>query len=410
MDLELLCPEERTVSAEALLVACRSAAAPAPFAPATLEFCGRFSQAILQDDEARRYPELVALGFFMRPAELTRLRQQFEALSGDGVLLVPRGLCFHIPPANVDTMFVYSWLLAALTGNKNLIRLSRRRTPQIDALLRLLRRTLAESPADTRSPTWIVTYGHEAEPTALLSQACDVRIVWGGDETVATLRRSPLPPRARELTFPDRYSLSAIDVAAYLALDDAGRQQLAAAFFNDAFWFDQRGCSSPRLLVWRGERAGAERASAAFFDGLAAEVHAKGYALAPAARIEKLSFSCGAIIDLPVDAYRGTDDVVVLRLSSLEGFRRDHCGGGLFFEVRVDALAELAPFLEARDQTLGCFGIPAAELRGFARSLNGRALDRIVPIGQALQFHRYWDGLDLLREFCRVVHVAVKDG
>jgi hypothetical protein len=28
-----------------------------------------------------------------------------------------------------------------------------------------------------------------------------------------------------------------------------------------------------------------------------------------------------------------------------------------------------------------------------------------VPIGQALQFHRYWDGYDLLQEFCRCVYI-----
>jgi len=38
--------------------------------------------------------------------------------------------------------------------------------------------------------------------------------------------------------------------------------------------------------------------------------------------------------------------------------------------------------------------------------LNGRALDRIVPIGQALQFGRFWDGNDLLQAFCRQVFIG----
>ena len=37
--------------------------------------------------------------------------------------------------------------------------------------------------------------------------------------------------------------------------------------------------------------------------------------------------------------------------------------------------------------------------------LNGNAIDRVVPIGQALQFHRFWDGYDLLQEFCRCVYL-----
>ena len=29
----------------------------------------------------------------------------------------------------------------------------------------------------------------------------------------------------------------------------------------------------------------------------------------------------------------------------------------------------------------------------------------MVPIGEALTFNRYWDGLDLMREFLRTVYV-----
>ncbi|MFC6804089.1 acyl-CoA reductase [Deinococcus caeni] len=39
---------------------------------------------------------------------------------------MPRGLVFHVPPANVDTIFIYSWLMSVLAGNRNVIRLSSR--------------------------------------------------------------------------------------------------------------------------------------------------------------------------------------------------------------------------------------------------------------------------------------------
>jgi len=37
--------------------------------------------------------------------------------------------------------------------------------------------------------------------------------------------------------------------------------------------------------------------------------------------------------------------------------------------------------------------------------LNGRGIDRIVPLGKALTFNRYWDGYDLLAEMIRHVYV-----
>ena len=44
-------------------------------------------------------------------------------------------------------------------------------------------------------------------------------------------------------------------------------------------------------------------------------------------------------------------------------------------------------------------------MRRLARSINGRGIDRFVPIGQALAFGSVWDGLDLLHEFSKRVVV-----
>jgi hypothetical protein len=51
------------------------------------------------------------------------------------------------------------------------------------------------------------------------------------------------------------------------------------------------------------------------------------------------------------------------------------------------------------------FGIPAEVLVSFAKTLNGRGFDRVVPIGQALAFDNVWDGHDLLGAFSRPVSV-----
>mgnify|MGYP001581189159 FL=1 len=103
--------------------------------------------------------------------------------------------------------------------------------------------------------------------------------------------------------------------------------------------------------------------------------------------------------------YKG---LTVLTLGSLVGFQRSHPGGGLFFEAHLENLLELTTFLGRRDQTLTWFGFAPDELHALVWNLNGRAIDRIVPIGQALQFHRFWDGNDLLQEFCRCVYIESK--
>src|SRR5690606_19668888 len=112
-------------------------------------------------------------------------RREFAALESETLLRAPRGLVFHVPPGNVDTMFVYSWLLGLLCGNRNVIRLSRNRDEPVEILCRVAGAALSEAAPALRAGNAVISYGHEAEINAALSAACDTRVVWGGDATVA---------------------------------------------------------------------------------------------------------------------------------------------------------------------------------------------------------------------------------
>jgi len=405
MQIEMLLPQERVIALEELRSLLAGTTAAEPFDGSVVDASIDLSQRIFHDPEARSHPELLALAYWMRKAEMIRMTAQFRALQLDHRVLTPRGLVFHLPPRNVDTIFVYSWLLAALTGNRSVIRLSPQRSESTSILLRLLRETLAAAAEPARSGTTIVSYGHEKEPTEMLSALCDARVIWGGDQTVEIIRRSPLPPHAKEITFPDRYSLSAIRADTYAGLPEEKRDYLADQFFNDSFWFDQLACSSPRLVVWCGTGSETCAASADFFRRVAGCVERRRYVLPAAASMEKLVYACSAILNSPVKECRRYKGLTILTLDSLAGFQRSHPGGGLFFEAHLGSLAELTAFLGRRDQTLTWFGFTPEELHALVRKLNGRAIDRIVPIGQALQFHRFWDGYDLLQEFCRCVYI-----
>jgi hypothetical protein len=405
MQVDSLFPRQGAVELTDLTARVANGEVTRPFDTGVVDACLALSQSLLADRSARRYPELQALAFWMRKAELHRLQQQFELLKREDRLLVPCGTVFHLPPRNVDTMFVYSWLLSALTGNRNIIRLSPQRSESTEELLKFFSEALNHAAPAVQQGTWIVSYGHEEEPTRVLSSICDMRVIWGGDDTVSTIREIPLPPHSREIVFGDRYSLAAIDTGSYLNLEDRQRSALAKQFFDDSFWFDQMACSSPRLMIWCGPQAHACDASADFFPRV------NDYAMhhrtvQPAQSMHRLLSSCLAVLDRPVTEYRRFPALSVLSLSSLSGFSRNHPGGNLFFECRVDRLDEIVPTLTRRDQTLTWFGFSPEELRNLAVKLNGRALDRIVPIGQALQFGRFWDGYDLLQSFCRQVFVG----
>jgi hypothetical protein len=183
---------------------------------------------------------------------------------------------------------------------------------------------------------------------------------------------------------------------------------VAEQLFNDAYWFDQLGCASPRLIVWVGGEAEAEAAREALYAELAGVVAEKGYRLEAGATLSKLTFMYGALIDRPISRVRQVgNELYVLTLRDLDRFDRTHPGAGLFFDARVDALADLVGFVQRKDQTLTAHGFSAEELRTFARSLRGRGVDRIVGFGDALSFGTYWDGYDLLAELTRTVDVTV---
>jgi hypothetical protein len=78
-----------------------------------------------------------------------------------------------------------------------------------------------------------------------------------------------------------------------------------------------------------------------------------------------------------------------------------HCGNGLFLEISLLNLVDLAPELSDKEQTLAVYGFSREHFKKLALSLPPRALDRIASIGEALSFASVWDGQDLITSFSR---------
>src|ERR1700676_748719 len=115
-------------------------------------------------------------------------------------LRFPEGLLFHIAPGNADTVFVYSWALAALAalaGNRNAVRVSERGGAATEAVLSALAQSLDQADPVVAGTQRIVSYDHLDEAaTAELSAACDLRVLWGSDKAITDIRRSPLAATA----------------------------------------------------------------------------------------------------------------------------------------------------------------------------------------------------------------------
>ena len=367
-----------------------------------VDFLARLARKLLAPAVARRQPELGSLGYFLRPAELNRAVSRMRR---EDAFVFPRGNVFHVPPANVDTIFVYSWALSALAGNNNVVRISERSAVAADTILAALNEVLADADPVIGRTQRMVTYGRDDAVTAALSQWADLRVIWGGDAAVNAIRKHPLRPSARDLTFPDRTSWAAISAAGWRAADPAARRDAVVGFSNDAYWFDQAACSSPRTVFLVGTDTADVRAE--FVELLLEVVDQRGWQVDAAMAVEKRVNAYGLAATGAVTALDfPANSVTAMSLAAVPDAPRRWIGAGAFPFAEVGSLLDLVPAMNRQDQTFSHFGFAPAELRAFALALAGRGVDRIVPFGSALTFGAIWDGYDLPHEFTRLTTVA----
>ena len=378
-----------------------------PFAAVLIDFVDQVSKAVLSDPFLVRMPEMAAAAHWMRKAHLIELRRSFEIMRGERLWL-SRGLCLHFAPSNVDSIFLYSWFTSLLVGNTNIVRLSLRRGEDVDLLLTKVDSVIADKRFEAiRDRTAILGFDHDDEFTRQLSESCQVRVVWGGDESVRHVRSIPLNPLALDVAFADRFSLAVLNAYKVLEADATSLRNLASEFQRDAYGFDQMACSSPRLVIWIGDSISCISAQSRFWEALAMEVSLRKTAYPPIVGLNKLvtAYSSAAMgtADRVWPDVTGPISRVHLESSGRSEFRHIRSGGGFFFEAERGSLHEITDFLAQRDQTLAYYGFERGELQELALSLPPRSVDRIVPIGSALDFNTVWDGANLLRVLTREV-------
>lgn len=398
---QVWCPEPKFVDEQALptYIEGMKYAGCRPCDPSLITMLAALSTSLLDDATARQLPQFVALAYWLRPAHLTRLSLELSQRDSPGLLRSPRGIALHLPPANVDTIFVYSWAMSVLAGNANVVRLSERLTLNADWLVRATARVVAQHDETHRQIFCNYPYGGETE-RAIAAQ-CDLRLIWGGDAKVRAVAQVPIRPDGLSLGFPDRQSLAIFDSDAYQIADEATRDKLAANFFNDVYWFDQMGCGSPRLLVWLGNPG--ELASD-FYRRLRRAIQAHRYSVETGVTIDNSALANDLLAEGIATHYERFDNAlhVSRTVDPVAAIARPH-GGGFLCDWVAESLDAVAGMIGRKVQTITHFGIAPAAVERLGLSIAGRGGYRIVPVGQALQFDTTWDGVELFEHMTRKV-------
>lgn len=373
-----------------------------PFSDGVIEYLNALSGKIMKDRRARLYPDVITFAFFCRKGNLQRMREGYK--SDD--LRLGRGLVFHIAPSNVPVNFAYTLVAGLLAGNYNVVRASSKPFEQVDIIVRHIHELLDEGLYNNVSGRFaIVRYGHDTDWNRYLSSICNVRVVWGGDNTIATLRQFPLPPRAIEVNFADRYSISAVNPDAVMSASDKEIEQLANDFYNDTYLFDQNACSAPHTVFWLKSQNLAE-AKKRFWTAVH-ELVDKKYDFQPVLAVDKLTEFYTQAANMKIHHEQTVDNKVVL--TEIEELPKDidkyRCAGGYFSEYDIDTIDDIAPVVNVKYQTMGYYGFTKEDIRGFILRNHPLGLDRIVPIGQTTAFALKWDGFNLIDTLSRILSI-----
>jgi hypothetical protein len=370
-----------------------------PYDGETCAFIAELSARLMRSAAARRFSDIAALAFWCRKANIAKLKAAF----GEAPDCLGRGLCFHVAPSNVPVNFAFSWLFALLAGNSSIVRLPSAAFPQIGIVCDAVGETLAKYPAMRERAAFVRYPADNGAVTAELSKIADARMIWGGDDTIAAIRALPAKPRCVDLAFADRYSFCVINAQAVLAAGEDRIAELAENFFNDTYLMDQNACSSPRLIAWAND---SEKARERFW-GAVELCASTRYRLQASVAVEKYTRMCEDALDRERIAAVARAGGNLLYRAELKALRPDaenfrgRCG--YFYEYSLRDVAEIAAAVTDKYQTLTQFGMDSRELRAFVIENRLRGIDRIVPVGKAMDIGVVWDGFDIVRMLSRTV-------
>lgn len=374
-----------------------------PFAEEVIDALDALSKALMHDPQSRLYPDVVTFAFFCRRGNLMKLKEQYQSPISNFKcqIRLGRGIIFHIAPSNVPVNFAYSVVAGLLAGNTNVVRVSQKQFPQVDIIVKHMREIEMKRLA-------VVRYPHESNANAVFSAMSDVRVIWGGDATIATIRQNAIPPRAYDICFADRYSLAAINADKLIVnqLNTEHLNQLAERFYNDTYLFDQNACSAPHLVVWTGTNENVKQAKTLFWTAVQRVAEQK-YQFQDVMAVDKLTALYRQAAAMPTHD-EGTKNNILRRVEidtlpqDIDSFR---CAGGYFTEYTAQLLDEIAPIVNEKYQTLAYYGFEKQELSDFVLCNRLTGIDRIVPVGETTAFSLTWDGMNLIERMSRIIDI-----
>lgn len=375
-----------------------------PFFDLQMDFLCELSSRLRDDTQARRHSDVLSFAFWCRRGNLQRLREKFI----DGHARLGLGAVFHISPSNVPVNFAFSYAFGLLAGNTNYVRVPSNNYHQVAVICDVLKQVLALPRFELLRPTsHFFRYRYNLEITAEISSRCRGRVVWGGNESIREIRKSPIDIRGVDIAFADRYSLCCLGAKHLAGMSEVELDRLALDFYNDTYLMDQNACSSPHLVIWVGEPSDISRVQKEFWKRVLRIVKQR-YRVSAKAAVDKQMLFCRNVIDIKDVREVDIGDTALYRieLGSLPkniDTLRGH--SGYFYEYGAKTIDDISTIVNSTYQTLTYAGIEKSFLLDFIVKNRLAGIDRIVRVGTALNVGIVWDGLHVIQALSRIIDV-----
>tara|TARA_B100001059_G_C17833941_1_gene586617 strand:- start:3429 stop:4622 length:1194 start_codon:yes stop_codon:yes gene_type:complete len=375
-----------------------------PFSIEVVSFLDDFSKKINLRKDIKDFPDIKGLAFFCRKQNILNFKKKYYNTDR---IRFGLGLVFHITPSNIPTNFMYSLIFGLISGNSNIVKVPSRKFEEIKIICEEIENLLRKKKhLILNKMIRILRYNSEDnEITKNISEISDARLIWGGDETIKEIRKVETKARTIDVPFADRYSICMINSEKLLKLPNYKFKIFMKNFYNDTYEVDQNACSSPHIIIWQGNKK--IDAKKKFWKNLNLLVE-KNYhppsisSVDNYCRLSKELLKNNNLASFKV--FNKSLYVMKLKKINAKSFVKKS-KWGFFYELDINKLQNIKHLIKKKLQTITYFGYSKKFLEKFFSENNFNGIDRIVPIGQALNINLVWDGYDLTTKLTREIEI-----
>lgn len=353
-----------------------------PFSTSVIDLLDRMAQKIF--NKKIHKAELYPIGFYCRRANLLKLKEQYSNR-------LPCGTVLFICPKNVDVLSCYAVVFGMITGNYTIIRPSN--SDLFQTFIEILFDCIKELGFSKILNCLRFLEPQKQSELEFWSQQANVRIAWGGNDSIKHYASMQTSVDCRDVFFAHRDSLAIIDCD---KIDNT--KEVSLMFWKCAYSFEQASCSSPRIVYFLNSN---QNIIDKFWNEVASIARQQS-SFCPINMMDKYYYICRHVSKHPSNTKMYGNYVYTIEGSNVNQYMEVPLGWGTFITFNVSSISECLHW-PSQLQTIAYYGINKEDIWNELLKSNNTTITRIVPFNKVLEFNHIVDGTDIIERLTRQI-------